>query len=201
LEEGVIIGAIEIFTQDSPTVYDDDIIAHLSEVAMHDALTALPNRRYLSSFLEYRLSEFDRFDKPLAVLFADIDNFGQFNNDYGHDAGDAVLKNIALSLKKGARSNDLVGRWGGEEFLGIYSISQSDDAPIIGEKFRRLVESTEISHGGNSLGVTVSAGITVARPGDTAEAVVTRADTLMYESKKAGKNRVTADKEQKPRLS
>lgn len=193
VEDGKTIGAIEIFTQDSPTVYDDDIIAHLSEVAMHDALTELPNRRYLESFLGYRVSEYNRFEKLFAVLFADIDNFGQFNNDYGHEAGDAVLKNIAASLKKSARSNDLVGRWGGEEFLGIYSISKTYDAPIIAEKFRRLVESTEVEYTDNSLHVTVSIGVTVVRPGDTPESIVERADKLMYKSKASGKNKVSAD--------
>ena len=192
-ENDTIIGAVEIFTRDSPTVYEDDLIAHLSEVAMHDALTALPNRRYLESFLEYRLGEFKRFDKPLAVLFADIDNFSAFNNEYGHDAGDAVLKNIAASLRISARSNDLVGRWGGEEFLGIYQMAKPDDAPIIAEKFRLLVEATVVEHAGNSLHVTVSVGVTVAQASDTPESIVERADKMMYSGKAAGKNTVVAD--------
>lgn len=191
VEDGKIIGAIELFSKDSQTVYENDIIEHLSHAAMHDSLTKLPNRRYLESFLEYRLSEYKRFEKPFAILFADIDNFSMFNNDYGHDTGDAVLKNIAASLKSGARSNDLVGRWGGEEFLGIYSIAKADDAAIIAEKFRQLVESAEIVYAGNTMHVTVSVGITVSESDDSFESIIERADKLMYKSKALGKNRVS----------
>ena len=192
IEDSKIIGAVEIFTQASPTVYEDDVIAHLSRAAMHDTLTSLPNRRYLESFLEYRLGEFKRFEKPFAVLFADIDNFSKFNNEYGHDAGDAVLKNITASIKNSMRNIDLVGRWGGEEFLGIYLINNLADATIIAEKFRSLVNATVIDHADESLNVTVSVGITVAQASDDIESIVERADTLMYESKTSGKNKVTA---------
>lgn len=192
-DNGKIIGAIEIFTQDSPTVYEDDLVEHLSGIAMHDGLTGLPNRRYLESFLNYKFAEYNRFDKPFAVLFADIDDFRHFNNEYGHDAGDTVLKNIATSISRNIRKNDLVGRWGGEEIVGVYSITKSYDAPIIAEKFRKLVESTEVMHEGTPLFVSISVGITIVRSGDTPESIIERADALMYQSKQNGKNRITSD--------
>ncbi len=192
-KEGKITGAVEVFTRDSPTVYEDDLVEKLSNIAMHDQLTRLPNRRYLESFLKYKMEEFKRFGRPFAVLFADIDNFSHFNNDYGHDVGDAVLRNIAASLKRSVRRNDLVGRWGGEEYVGVYSISNVSDISIIGEKFRQLVRNTEVVHEGQALNVSVSVGITAVRPEDTIDGIVERADALMYRSKDEGKNRVTHD--------
>ena len=192
---GEITGATEVFTVDSDTVYEDQLVEKLSGIAMHDALTGLPNRRYLESFLEYKLSEFAKFNKLCAVLFADIDNFRVFNNEYGHDMGDLVLKNIAASIKGNTRKNDLVGRLGGEEMVGIYSIADSSNAQVVAEKFRKLVESTEIPNGDNPLSVSVSVGVTVARPGDTLESIIKRADEHMYQSKQNGKNRVTSDED------
>ena len=192
-KDGEIIGAIEIFSQNSPTIYEDNLVEHLSEIAMHDTLTKLPNRRYLESFLDYKLNEYQRFGRLFAVLFADIDDFSHFNNEYGHDTGDKVLVNIAAGIKKNMNRNDLIGRWGGEEFLGIFSISNDYDAPILGEKFRRLALNTEVPHGNAALHVSVSVGITVVRRGDTAASLLERADQLMYQGKRDGKNRVAAD--------
>ena len=186
-----IIGAVEVFTKNSPKVYDDNLIEKLTNIAMHDVLTNLPNRRYLESFLDYKMSEYHRFKRPFAILFADIDNFSKFNNEYGHYVGDTVLRNIAKSLKNAMRSSDLIGRWGGEEYVGIYTIYKDSEPEIIGEKFRSLVANTEVMHGGEALSVSVSVGITVAHSGDTMDSIVERADSLMYESKKNGKNRVT----------
>ena len=190
-DDETIVGAAEVFTKNSPKVYEDDLIEKLSGIAMHDALTGLPNRRYLESFLEYKLNDYMRFGRPFAVLFSDIDDFRKFNNKYGHDAGDAVLCNIASSLKTSVRNADLVGRWGGEESLGIYTLSKETEAAIIGEKFRALVANTEIVHGGQSLSVSVSVGVTIGRKDDTVDSIIKRADLLMYQSKQNGKNCVT----------
>lgn len=191
-EDGKITGAIEVFTQNSPIVYEDHLVEHLTGIAMHDALTKLPNRRYLESFLDYKISEYKRFDKLFAVLFADIDGFGKFNNDYGHDTGDLVLIAIAESLMRNVRKDDLVGRWGGEEFVGIYTINKAYEATIIAEKFRLLIANTDVQTGSQSLRVSASIGITVAQPSDTAASLIERADQNMYISKKNGKNCVTA---------
>ncbi len=193
LQEGRIIGSIEIFTRDSSIVYEDSLVEHLSGMAMHDALTGLPNRRYLEDFLYRSLREFSRFPRPIAVLFADIDNFREFNNRYSHDVGDAVLKKVAANAKKSARAHDLLGRWGGEEFLGIYFLNDCCEAPALAERFRCLVQSTELPHEGEQLRVTISVGVTITRAGDTVEGVVKRADELMYASKRNGKNCISAD--------
>ena len=190
-EDGRMVGAIKVFSQESPTAYESALVERLSGIAMHDALTGLPNRRYLESFLHYKLDEHARFGKLFAVLFADIDNFGNFNNRYGHDVGDAVLTSIASSIQASIRKSDLIGRWGGEELLGVYSIIKPFDAPILAEKFRKLINNTRVPYKEGPLHVTISAGITVIRPTDTAESIVERADMLMYRSKRAGKDQVS----------
>jgi len=191
IENGEIAGAIEIFTPNSPTVYEDDLIEQLSNMAMRDALTGMPNRRYLQSFIEYKLSEFKKFNTPFAALFMDIDNFRDFNNKYGHAMGDTVLKNISESIKKSTRKSDFFGRWGGEEFLGIYSVKNIRDAACAAEKVRILVENTVIPYS-THLSVTASIGITLIKSSDSAETLIERADQLMYQSKILGKNCITA---------
>ncbi len=189
--DGEITGAVEVFTKDSPTVFEDDIIESLTNMAMHDELTKLPNRRYLESFLSYRIQEYQRFGRDFAVLFADVDNFSDVNNTYGHDVGDMVLKNIAQSLGRSIRRNDLVGRWGGEEFVGIYSVDTLAEAQRIADRFCILVKNTGVTRGGKTIYTTVSVGVTMACLEDTMQSLVERADHLMYESKHDGKNRVT----------
>ena len=191
-ENGVIIGALEIFAPNSPIVYNDDLVEQLSNMAMRDALTELPNRRYVQSFLEYKISEFKRVNAVFAVLFLDIDNFSFVNNTYGHDVGDLALKSLADANKKRIRKTDMFGRWGGEEFIGVYSIKAEYDAPIIAEKVRKLIAETVIPYE-NPFSITASIGITVSRGDDTSESLIERADKLMYQSKKTGKNKVSCD--------
>lgn len=188
-----ILGSIELFTIDSPTKYDDDLISKLSGIAMHDNLTNLPNRRYLESFLNYKLSQFFHFGQNFCVVFCDIDNFFNFNDKYGHQAGDLVLTNIANSFKKDMRKNDLIGRWGGEEFLGIFEIKNDYEASIVAEKVRKLVENTEINFEDKRLHVTISVGVTTPQINDTLETIVNRADQLMYKAKQNGKNKVVTE--------
>ena len=188
-----ILGSIELFTQDSPTSYDDSLITKLSGMAMHDELTKLPNRRYLESFLNYKLSQYNRFGQEFVVIFADIDNFSEFNNTYGHETGDAVLLNIAQSIKLNTKKDDLIGRWGGEEFVGIFTVTNDYEGTLIAENFRKVIEQTEINHDGKPLHVTISLGVTNVKRDDTSESIVDRADRLMYESKNKGKNRVSSD--------
>ena len=191
-ENGEITGAVEIFNSQAPIVTQSNLVEQLSVMAMHDELTELPNRRYLQSFLEYRLSEFKRFNVPFAVLFMDIDDFRVFNNTYGHDAGDTVLKSVSKTVRRATRKADMFGRWGGEEFVGVYTAKCENEVPVIAEKLRVLIANTEIPHGDTPLSVTVSVGITMVRPDDTDESIIERADKLMYQSKQAGKNRITA---------
>lgn len=190
--DGVDVGAVEIFRPVSGRVYDDHLIEQLSDAATRDPLTGLPNRRYLRDYLQYKLYASRQFGKKFAVLFGDVDDFHQFNNTYGHDAGDRVLKNIARTFEENLRAGDSVARWGGEEFVGVFAIRAPEDVRALGQKICQLVRNTEIAHGTRLLHATMSIGATMMRPEETVESMIARADALMYESKKQGKNRATA---------
>ncbi|MDR2182679.1 MAG: GGDEF domain-containing protein [Clostridiales bacterium] len=190
-ENGEIIGGVEVFVQSSPVVYDDDLIEDLANSAAADRLTGLPNRRSLETFLEFKLSESRRFGRKFCVVFLDLDDFGGFNKNYGHDVGDAVLKATSASVMHTIRNTDMFGRWGGEEFLGIFEISQDHEATLISEKIRVLVSKSEVSTGSGEVSISASLGATVVRDDDTLITIIQRADELMRRSKEKGKNRVS----------
>ncbi len=112
-----------------------------------------------------------------------------------HEVGDKVLLNIGTSLKQSIRQDDLVGRWGGDEFVGIYALSKLEDSEVVARKFSQMVANTAVVQEGLSLQVSASVGITVVRPGDTAETIIARADQLMYNNKSDEKGRRSANKE------
>jgi len=121
----------------------------------------------------------------------DIDLFRSFNNTYGHDIGDEVLKFIARTFVTNSRPFDLFGRWGGEEFIGIIRNISPRDLENLGNKLRLLVEKSYLPHESGQLRVTISLGATTVRDDDTIDSLIKRADTLLYESKNAGRNRLT----------
>ena len=192
-EDGQIVGGVEVFLQSSPVVYDDDIFEDLSNAASTDKLTGLPNRRSLETFLEFKLSEARRFGRRFCVVFLDLDNFGSFNKSYGHDVGDAVLKAVSASVMHTIRTVDMFGRWGGEEFLGVFEVTQDHEATLISEKIRVLISKSEVDTDdkGSKAAISASIGATVVRDNDTLVTIVKRADELMQSSKKKGKNRVS----------
>lgn len=192
-EDENIVGAIEIFTPKSPIVYEDDLIERLSNLAMNDQLTGISNRKKLQSYIEYRLHEMKRFHNKFCVAFMDIDDFNNFNDMYGHETGDAVLTAVAKSIMHIIRKDDLFGRWGGAEFIGIFEIKNDYEAVLIAEKMRILVSKSEIPHEDSNLSVTASLGVTMARDDDTVDSIVKRIDSLTRTSKQKNKNCVTSD--------
>lgn len=189
--EGRITGAVEVFSENSSKVTANQRILELEKVAFLDPLTGVGNRRYTEMILEGRLNELQRYGWSFAVLFFDIDNFKQVNDTYGHDVGDQVLKVLSRTLLMNLRSFDFIGRWGGEEFLGIVVNVSEDLLFPIANKFRFLVEHSSIPVGKKALRVTVSIGATLARREDTLVTLVKRADELLYKSKAGGRNRIS----------
>lgn len=189
--DGVVIGAIEVFSDNSAKMAALNRVQDLEKVAYVDALTGLANRALTEITLRSRTDELFRYGWPFGVLFIDIDQFKLVNDRLGHDAGDEVLRAVANTLRGAARTFDLVGRWGGEEFVAILANTDETKLRVIAERFRALVESSVVNAGGAESVVTVSIGGTLADAADTAETVITRADALMYASKQAGRNRVT----------
>ena len=186
-----MVGAIEVFINDPEKAEINNTLNELKTLALTDALTALPNRRYIDSFLANRLTEYHSLKIPFALAMIDIDNFRIFNNNYGHDIGDQALKIVATTMRNALRVNDMIGRWGGEEFLAILvGVSEDNLVPII-EKVRTLVERSGLPHNGSLLKVTVSIGITFVGQDDTADSIQKRADNALYISKNNGRNQTT----------
>ncbi|HSB06508.1 MAG TPA: GGDEF domain-containing protein, partial [Thermodesulfobacteriota bacterium] len=125
------------------------------------------------------------------ILFMDIDYFKKFNDTYGHDFGDQVLKNVANTLAKNSRPFDLYGRWGGEEFIGIIRNITLPELEHLGNRLRLLVENAYVSHRNEKLGATISIGATLVNDDDTIDTLIRRADTLLYKSKTVGRNCLT----------
>ena len=188
---GAIVGAVETFSDNSAKVSALERVLALEREAHVDHLTGLMTRRYLEQELRSRLHELSRYKWPCGVVFLDIDHFKTINDVYGHDIGDRLLRSTGLTLLNNLRSFDAAGRWGGDEFVVVLANVTADEVLRVGNRMRRLVEQSSVKVGGESLNVTVSAGGTVAHPDDTPEAVVRRADALMYRSKESGRNQVT----------
>lgn len=192
-EQGKIIGAVEIFTDNSSALQLLHDFEALKHEVYRDPLTAIGNRRYGEVTLSTLLYEWQEHTHPFGLLFLDVDHFKLFNDSYGHQQGDEVLIMVAKSISSSLRNMDVVARWGGEEFVVILPGASPVVAKAIAERVRMLIANSFISHGPEELRVTVSIGGTVARAGETAESIVKRADTLMYCSKANGRNRVTID--------
>ncbi len=186
-----VIGGIELFTDISNRATNELRVKELEKMALLDNLTQLANRNYIEREIQSRFEEKKRFNVPFGVLFMDIDHFKQFNDTYGHDVGDDVLKFVANTFVSNARPFDLYGRWGGEEFLGIIRNINDHDLKNIGNRVRNLVENSYISHNDKKLQVTISVGATLVSESDTMESIIKRADKLLYKSKAAGRNCLT----------
>lgn len=189
--KGNTIGAIELFTDISNQNANALRIKELEKLALLDPLTQLSNRRHMEKVIQMRLEEKRRLKVPFGVFFLDIDFFKNINDSYGHDVGDRVLKYIAKTFIVHSRSFDVYGRWGGEEFVGIIRNITVQDLEIFCNRLRMLIERSYISYNKMKLHVTVSIGATMVKDDDTVETVIKRADSLMYESKKAGRNLLT----------
>jgi diguanylate cyclase (GGDEF)-like protein len=189
--KGKIIGAVEIFSDNTDKITALQLVEDLQAKVFMDPLTELANRRYVEMNLEGKTDEMSRYGWQFGVIMMDIDLFKNVNDNYGHDIGDEVLKMVARTLLHSSRSFDLVGRWGGEEFIAIIANTNMQKLQPIAERYRSLVEHSSLPMGETSISVTISAGATIAAPGEKWESVVKRADKLLYASKNAGRNRVT----------
>lgn len=190
-KHGQVIGAVEIFSEHANVGADSDEIARLHRMAYLDSLTEVANRRYATQMLESRHAEMQRHGWRYGILLGDIDHFKQFNDKYGHDVGDRVLRMVARTMVNAARPYDLISRWGGEEFLIISTHIGRVELLALGERLREMVAGSALTVDSQPLAVRLSLGGSVAQPDDSIEQVLARADECLYESKRAGRNRVT----------
>jgi len=166
------------------------------EMAITDALTGLFNRRYMESHVATLVEQAAARSKPLTVMVLDIDYFKSINDTHGHDAGDDVLRDFALRIKRSIRGIDLACRYGGEEFVLVMPETDMAVAAMVAERLRRRIaaEPFSIQKGAKSVPVTISIGIAGLRDkDDTAASVLKRADQALYRAKRDGRNRVVPD--------
>lgn len=186
-----ILGVMEAFVDISARQEIQSVAERYKELAFTDNLTGLFNRRYIEDFIQSRLDDFRRLAVPFCVLFLDIDHFKAFNDQYGHEMGDEVIKMVGNSCSMMIRSSDIFGRFGGEEFVSVLTGSNEQNMFVIAETMRTIVENTGLRSNDDALKVTISIGATIARTEDTVESLIKRADDLLYTSKESGRNKVT----------
>jgi diguanylate cyclase (GGDEF)-like protein/PAS domain S-box-containing protein len=165
---------------------------HLQQQAVHDPLTGLFNRRYLKETLESRLHIFEHHRRPVGVIMLDIDHFKQFNDTYGHDGGDTLLRAMGSFLKANTRETDIVCRYGGEEFTLLLPEASPEDTRKRAEQLCEDVRTLCVMHGGKPLGaITISLGVaSFPHDGETIEAVVHVADAALLQAKTNGRDQI-----------
>ncbi len=164
-------------------------------LAVTDDMTGLYNRRYLDRHLSVMLEKAQSQDRDMALMILDIDHFKAVNDTYGHDAGDAALKEFAARLKRNIRGVDLACRFGGEEFVVLMPDTDHQQAEAVAERVRNAIAERSFEVGaGRPLSLTVSAGVALNETeGDTPETLIKRADLALYRAKREGRNRVVFD--------
>jgi diguanylate cyclase (GGDEF)-like protein len=167
--------------------------SELEQIAAFDSLSGLLNRRSLFTRISIEIERAIRLDVPLTGLMIDIDKFKAINDNYGHQCGDMVIREIGERLQAGLRKYDYAGRYGGEEFYVVLSNSNEQQAIGIAERFRRDMEELRFQCGSDSIGVTVSIGVARYTPGESQESWIERVDRAMYQAKQSGRNRVVMD--------
>jgi diguanylate cyclase (GGDEF)-like protein len=164
--------------------------ARLEALAYTDELTKVHNRRFVGGQLNAQVASATRHGRTLAVALVDLDRFKPINDEHGHDAGDRVLATVAKRMAARLRKEDVLGRWGGEEFLVLLPDTGAAGALHAAEDLRSAVGGTPIRWHASPLRVTVSAGVAVRRAGETPEQLLRRADEALYAAKDAGRDRV-----------
>jgi two-component system cell cycle response regulator len=163
--------------------------AELELMSRTDPLTGLWNRRHTEEQLRSAASLSRRHDTTFSVLMIDVDHFKQVNDTQGHTAGDAVLVEIAARIREAVRIEDVVARWGGEEFLVVLPSTDIDGAWTLGDRIRKDVAAEPVTFPSCSISVTVSVGCASWRSGETEDRIVSRADDALYAAKEAGRDR------------
>jgi diguanylate cyclase (GGDEF)-like protein len=160
-------------------------------IARTDGLTGLYNRRHMEQIIRAEHERRQKTGMRFALIIADIDLFKEINDKYGHACGDFLLKAVSADLGNAVREQDVIARWGGDEFLLVLPATDEKTAVAVAERIRETVEKRRYVYENNALAVTMTLGVYAVGPGgDTADDVVKKADTNMYQGKRTGRNRV-----------
>lgn len=184
----------------SPFLIDTDTYDQIRHESVIDRLTGLNNRAYFDQVFEQQLSLAKRYNTDLSLLFLDLDNFKDVNDQYGHQTGDFVIQSVAAIISKEKRDSDIAIRYGGEEFVLLMPHTGSINGLILAERIRQSISSTILDHNNNSLSITISGGLSsYPIDGDISSDILAVADQALYQAKGAGKNVISLFKEDKRR--
>jgi len=161
-------------------------------LATTDTLTGLFNRRKMREAIDQEVVRYQRDKKSFLLVITDIDHFKQFNDNYGHDCGDYVLQQVSLLMKESLRQQDVVARWGGEEFLIMLPETEMEGGIQAIEKLRETLASTQYEYQANQFSVTMTFGVTVYDGSCDVDTCIKHADEVLYAGKRGGRNRVVA---------
>lgn len=162
----------------------------VGRLVCEDQLTGALNRRGLDDALAREAARAERADTPMCIALIDIDDFKKINDQHGHQVGDVVLVHLVAIIKETIRSNDLIGRYGGEEFLLLLPDSRIDEATAVTARLQRKLAGKPVIWGNQQLQVRFSAGVALRRRGETDLEFIHRADLALYEAKRVGKDRI-----------
>ena len=188
-DRGEIIGGVEVFRDASSFVALENAYDNLRQVAEKDPLTDVANRRHLDRMLDSQLQLLKRTGVPFSAILVDIDHFKKVNDTWGHPVGDKALIGFSRGLTETCRQTDIIGRWGGDEFMTILPGQRLDSAAAMAERLRAATANSAPEEIG-SHGMTGSFGVTEAILGDTADRIIKRVDEALYQAKSLGRNRV-----------
>jgi diguanylate cyclase len=183
---------LQLFASDSRELTDE--LTRVRLLSLTDELTSLPNRRAFMRRLEDEVARVQRYGFPLSFVLMDLDHFKAVNDEYGHAAGDEVLRVYSKNILSIFRHHDMVARYGGEEFAVLLPNTDSDGAVRALNKVRRRANETRWQTNGTMSNVpTFSAGVSLYKPGESASAFIERADKALYRAKRLGRNRIELD--------
>jgi two-component system, cell cycle response regulator len=168
------------------------------ESAHRDGLTGVFNRKHIEERLDAEIAYADRHGKALSVIMLDLDHFKKINDEHGHQAGDETLRVVGSIMQRGSRVEDIVGRYGGEEFVIVVRDTSGTAAAVVAERVRSQITQAKIEYGGRTLSVTASAGVaSLACCGEkkSRETIIRIADERLYQAKLRGRNRVVGPSE------
>jgi diguanylate cyclase (GGDEF)-like protein/PAS domain S-box-containing protein len=164
----------------------------LLRLAATDPLTGAFNRREFTALADQESQRANRYNHPLSIMMLDLDHFKRLNDTYGHAAGDKALQRFTTLCCNALRTVDIFGRWGGEEFVTLLPETDAEGAVIIAERLRKLVSQSILVYNDQKVSFTASIGIAQYRSGEvTVEGPLSRADSAVYDAKKAGRNRIS----------